>query len=116
MPKTFRQNSTNETRAQQAYLILIGLAANQQTIQYRQLCKKMKFGVGPILSGPLGRIMNWCHREGLPALTSIVVEKSTGVPSTGLTTVSNNNFPAEQQRVFSFDWYSIVPPSGRQLR
>jgi hypothetical protein len=59
--------------------------------------------------------MNWCDREELPALTSIVVEKETGIPSTGLTTVTENNFPAEQQRVFSFDWYSIFPPSLKEL-
>jgi hypothetical protein len=38
--------------------------------------------------------------EGLPALSSLVVEKATGLPSTGLTTVSADEFPAEQQRVF----------------
>lgn len=59
--------------------------------------------------------MNWCKREGLPALTAIVVEKETGIPSTGLSTVSDDNFPAEQQRVFSFDWYSIFPPSRKIL-
>jgi hypothetical protein len=115
MAQEFEKNSTIGTRAYQAYLILIGLAANQQTIQYRQLCGKMHYGVGPILSSPLGRIMRWCDREGLPALTSIVVEKDTGLPSTGLSTVPNDNFPAEQQRVFSFDWYSILPPTLEEL-
>jgi hypothetical protein len=110
MPKRFEDESTIATRAYQAYLILICRATNQQTIQYRQLCEKMDFGIGPILANPLGRIMNWCEREGLPALTALVVEKETGIPSTGLSTVRDNDFPAEQQRVFSFDWYSIFPP------
>lgn len=116
MPKAFNKPSTHATRALQAYLILIGLAANQQTIQYRQLCKRMHFGIsGQGLAKPLGRIMNWCAREGLYALTSLVVEKETGIPSTGLTTVKADDFPAEQQRVFAFDWYSIYPPTLKQL-
>ena len=115
MPTYFRKPSTKGTRALQAYLIFIGRAANQQTIQYRQLGEKMRYGVGPILAGPLGRIMDWCAAEKLPALTSIVVEKKTGVPSTGLTTVEENDFSAEQQRVFAFDWYSIRPSGRKEL-
>ena len=34
MPQTFQDNSTHPSRALQAYLILIGRAAQQQTIQY----------------------------------------------------------------------------------
>ena len=75
----------------------------------------MSYGRGPILSRPLGRIMDWCKREELPALTSIVVEKGTGIPSTGLTTVEDNDFPTEQRRIFSFDWYSIIPPTLAEL-
>jgi hypothetical protein len=75
----------------------------------------MDYGLGPILAHPLGRIMNWCDREGLPALTSIVVEKATGLPSTGLSTVAHNAFAAEQQRVFSYPWHSIFPPTPEEL-
>src|SRR5438046_8975409 len=53
MPIAFQTDSTVPTRAYQAYLILIGRAANQQTIQYRQLCEKMNFGIGPVLAAPL---------------------------------------------------------------
>ena len=115
MPKQFQNDSTHATRALQVYMILVGCAANQQTIQYRQLGEKMRFGYGPILAGPLERIMNWCTRERLPALTAIVVEKETGLPSSGLTAVQENAFPAEQQRVFAFDWYSIFPPTLDEL-
>ena len=116
MPKEFQTDSHHPTRALQAYLILIGRAANQQTIQYRQLGEMMRYGdSGSILAAPLGCIMRWCVRENLPALTTLVVEKETGLPSTGLTTVQQNAFPAEQQRIFAFDWYSIFPPTPEQL-
>ena len=81
MAREFQSDRTHATAALQAYMILIGRAANQQTIQYRQLSEAMHYGVGPILAGPLGRIMHSCEREGLPALTALVVEKETGLPS-----------------------------------
>ena len=56
MPQTFQANSTHATRALQVYMILIGRAAQQQTIQYRQLGDMMHYGVGPILAQPLGKI------------------------------------------------------------
>ena len=115
MPQTFQDNSTHPSRGLQAYLILIGRAAQQQTIQYRQLGDMMHYGVGPILAQPLGKIMHWCEHEGLPALTVIVVEKETGLPSTGPTTVQQGGFSAKQQRVFAFDWYSILPPTRQDL-
>jgi hypothetical protein len=115
MSKRFEKESTYASRALQAYVILIGKATNQQTIQYLQLCELMHYGKGPVLAHPLGKIMNWCEREGLPALTSLVVEKETGIPSTGLTTVTEHSFPAEQQRVFSFDWFSIFLPTLQEL-
>lgn len=110
------ENSSHETRAYQVYLILIGLAANNQTINYRLLRERMSIGVWPTLSNALGRVFNWCIREGLPTLTSLVVEKETGKPSNGVTTVKSDDFPAKQQRVYAFDWFSILPPTLGELR
>src|SRR5208337_4701834 len=61
---------------------------------------------------PVSPRHDMAQREGLPALTSLVVEKATGLPSNGLITVE---FPAEQRRVFSFDWFSIFPPTVQEL-
>jgi hypothetical protein len=112
---TFGESSSYETRAYQVYLILIGLAANNQIIDCRLLRERMRIGIGPTLSNVLGRVVNWCIREGLPALTSLVVEKESGKPLTGLATVENDGFAAEQQRVFAFDWFSIMPPTLKEL-
>jgi hypothetical protein len=113
---TYGENSSHEVSAYQVSLILIGLAANHQMIEYRQLCRQMKFGISPMLSNPLGHIVNWCIRKGLPALTSLVVEKETGKPSHRWTVGWGNEFSAELQRVFAFDWLSIMPPMLTDLR
>jgi hypothetical protein len=115
MVRYFEDESTHATRALQIFLILVGLAAERRTITYRELSVIMSYGVGPILAHPLGVLMNWCDREGLPALTSIVVEKETGLPSSGLSTVSKGTVPAEQQRVFAYPWRTIFPPTVEEL-
>jgi len=113
---TFTDNSSRETRAYQVYLVLIGLAANHQTIDVRKLCEKIKFGIAPVVADPLGRIVNWCIREGLPALTALVVEKETGKPSRRWIAGWSDDVAAEMQRVFAFDWFSIMPPTLKELR
>jgi hypothetical protein len=113
---TFGDNSSHEIRAYRIYLILIGLAANHQTIAYWRLCEKIRYDIGPMVCGPLGRLVNWCIREGLPALTSLVVEKETGKPSSRWTVGRSDELPAELQRVFAFDWFSIMPPTLKELR
>jgi hypothetical protein len=40
--REFQSDRTHATAALQAYMILIGRAANQQTIQYRQLSEAMQ--------------------------------------------------------------------------
>lgn len=121
MPKYFDDpgNSTHLTRAIQAYIILVGLARNRQTITYGDLGAIMKYGAnrGSILFGPLGHIMYWCHRHDLPPLTALVVERNTGLPNPkGLITVTSAEVPARQQDVFRFDWCSILPPTEADFR
>jgi hypothetical protein len=116
MPKRFEQGCRIPERALQAYLVLIGLAWNRQTITYGEISEyQMEFGHGGILSGPLGCIMGWCHEQGLPALTVLVVNDKTGIPGDGLVTVEGENFPAAQQKVFQCNWFSLFPPSISEL-
>lgn len=111
----FEDDSRVGTRALQAYLVLIGLAWNRQTITYGDLSQhQMAFGQGGVLAAPLGCIMGWCHENGLPALTALVVNKETGLPGEGL--YAATNLPVEQQRVFGFNWYSLMPPSTQELQ
>lgn len=117
--RNFDEDTHYETRALQIYQILIGLAANRQTITYGLLSDKMggyAGGRGGILAHPLGCIMRWCQTNELPALTTLVVDSQTGLPSVGLTTVENNQFPAECERVFRFGWFAIFPPALDELR
>jgi len=113
MIKHFSDESRVDTRALQIYLVLVSLAWNRQTITYGALSKGQMagYGGGGILNRPLGCIMGWCYENGLEPLTVLVVNDETGVPGEGLATVPDGDWPAAQQRVFRFNWFSIVPPS-----
>src|SRR5215210_2778499 len=116
MPLFFRDDSKVPTRALQAYLVLISLAWNRQTITYGALSVDyMDYGPGGILDRSLGCIMGWCYENGLPALTALVVNDDTGIPGEGLGTVEDDDFPAAQQRVFAHNWFELFPPTVAEL-
>ena len=114
--RRFDDGSTVPKRALQIYLILIGAARRREILTYEQLSTLMGFErAAGVLADRLGPIMRWCERNGLPALTAIVVNKTSGLPGEGLQTVEGNKFAAEQQKVFQFDWFAIVPPELSEL-
>lgn len=112
----FDDERTVESRALQIYLILIGAASRRETITYGKLGPMLGHERGgAFLAQQLGPLMAWCKRNGLPALTTLVVNKETGLPGDGLTAVRAPDVVAEQQRVFDYDWYSLFPPSIDEL-
>jgi hypothetical protein len=114
--RRFDDGSTVPKRALQIYLVLIGAARRHEILTYEQLSTIMGFERGAgILADRLGPVMRWCDRNGLPALTAIVVNKTTGLPGEGLQTVGDNKFAAEQQKVFQYDWFAILPPEVSEL-
>jgi hypothetical protein len=95
----------------QAWLILIGWARNRQTLTYSELDELMAFGNPRVLGPILAYIWDYCKINDLPPLTILVVSKNTEVPSSGMGEFDS----AQQESVFEFDWYSIVPPSPEEL-
>jgi hypothetical protein len=115
MIQKFDDIRTNPARALQVYLILMGAAKNRQTLTYRGLADTLQFGGkgAGVLAHILGHIMYWCHEEGLPSLTSLVVNKESGLPGPGLSAPADVN--SERERIYEYDWYAIVPPAMEQL-
>jgi len=98
---------TQSERAAQIWQVLVGAACNRQVLTYTLVGDRIGMGAGT-LAGPLGLIMKYCERSGLPPLTVLVVNKETGVPGEGLTTLEELN--RDRERVFAYDWYKLVPP------
>jgi hypothetical protein len=111
-----RAFSTSEPEtALRGYLVLIGRAADRQVLTYGQLSQQIKRGDLNFLTKPLGLLTHWCQINGLPALVSLVVEQATGLPAPGFTAASRSEIPAEQVRVWDFDWFGIHPPAIEEL-
>ncbi len=70
--RRFNPSSPHPARAVQAWLILVGLAKNRQTITYLGLSRLM-YGrdAQGVLSAVLGHIAFYCEDERLPPLTSV---------------------------------------------
>ena len=113
--RTFNPGSTLAERALQAYIVLIGVAHNHQTITYVDLSTLMHGHAAPqTLNKVLGRIVRFCERSGLPRLPVLVVNKTTGVP--GETEIYDGvDTNTERQSVFAVDWYQMQPPSLEDL-
>lgn len=107
--------ATEPASALRAYLVLIGYASRRKTVTYGELAQWIKRGGPNLMSEPLDCITRWCTRSGLPQLASLVVENSTGMPAPGFTAVPRSEIPAEQERVWTRDWYSCFPPTVDEL-
>jgi hypothetical protein len=113
MYQMFDKIRTDEARAQQVYLVLLGLAAERKTTTYGRLAETLGFEGAGVFAGILGHIMFWCEQNGLPALTSLVVGAKSGIASHGLIKAKDKD--AAREEVYNFPWYGIVPPTADEL-
>jgi hypothetical protein len=114
MPIRFDQMSSSPARALQIYLVLIGCAANKQTITYAKLAECMGLLTPSWLVPALSHLAEWCIREGLPPLTSLAVAEDTGAPGPGYP-LPIDKLASQQHRARRFEWYAILPPAVADL-
>lgn len=107
-------NASGPERALQLWQILISKADNRQTMTYISLAKMAGYSDARPMMQILGYIMDYCQKEGLPPLTILVVNKATGEPGGGLSTVNQLN--QDRENVFNYDWYGVFPPSADEFR
>ncbi len=98
---------TRSERAMQVWQILVSAAQNRQTITYGQIADHLEFEGAGVLAQILGCIMSYCDSKGLPPLTCIVVNQTTGLPGAGLTTVEN--LPRDREAVYNQKWFAMYP-------
>lgn len=112
--KKFSEIQTRPSRALQVWQILISAAMNRQTHTYKSLSNLM-FGHNAtgVLGPMLGYVADYCNKYSLPPLTVIVVNSKTGLPGEEIPV--NESLNEQRERVYSFDWYDIYPPSEEEL-
>lgn len=115
MLKQFNPSSIHPDRALQAWQILLAAATNRQTFTYKGLSQLM-YGrdAAGVLDKILGHIAFFCRDNNLPPLTSIVVGKGRGTPGADIP-VDPKVMDREREKVYSYDWYNLYPPSPKQL-
>ena len=60
-------------------------------------------------------IQSYCVEHGLPPLTILVVQQSTGLPGAGFTAASALEFAKQQLAVFELDWLGHGNPGPEDL-
>jgi hypothetical protein len=106
---------TTYERAIQIYQILISAAHNRQILTYEILGKMIGVPARG-LANHLGHLMYYCEHKDLPPLTILVVQKQSGEPGAGLTTVSIQQLHTDRERVFAHDWYRMKPVTEADLK
>ena len=96
-----------ELRAKVAWRILTRQAKHGKTITYTELAKEMD--VHPhATSHFLSLIQKFCIEEGLPHLTALVVNQSTGLPGAGCS-INLKKLRSEYKKIESYPW--TKPPN-----
>ena len=106
---------TEEAWALRAYLVLIGCAYRAETISYGELAGAVDRGGPNLMAQPLDCLTRWCARTRQPQIASLVVEQETGLAAPGSDVVPRNLIPAEQEKVWTHDWFAQFPPSIEEL-
>jgi len=98
---------TRSERAMQVWQILISTAHNRQTLTYGQVASHLEFEGAGVFAQILGCIMDYCESKELPPLTCLVVNQTTGLPGSGLTTLEN--LPRDREAVYNQNWFAMYP-------
>lgn len=113
MIKVFTDNPTLENRALQIWQILVGFAYQRKTTTYSEIAEILGYEGAGVLDRQLGHILHFCDQKRLPPLTVLVVNSSTGLPGSGF--VCDDSIDKARVKVFSYDWFDVIPPSPQEF-
>ena len=109
MVRLFSEEPTEVNRAVQAWVILIGKAANRQTATYNELGRLMGLAGGSMrVPAIIEHISNYCDRNALPPLGVLAVSQQDGRPGQG---PDYTGLEVVREEVFRHDWFAMFPPA-----
>jgi hypothetical protein len=104
---------TKPDRAAQFWSLLVFAAHTQNILSY-DLIERLTGIPRRAVGDFLGPIQEYCKRNDLPPLTSLVVSEKTGLPSEGFTEATD--IVGAQARTFVYDWLGRKAPSPGDFR
>jgi hypothetical protein len=105
---------TNSERAAQFWSVLVMATRTQQLLSYTMV-EGMTRIPRQAQGRPLGDIFFYCKQNGLPSLTSIVLEQKTGRPAAPEFDPPFD-LDGEHRRVFIFDWLKHGCPKVEEFQ
>ena len=103
---------TATQRAQQFWSVLAFAAREQKVVSYEMLAEMT--GMANTSGRELGYVFYYCKRNKLPLLNLLAISKDTGRPGEGCP-ADLSDLPAQQARVFVYDWLKHGVPSIKAL-
>ena len=115
MVKFLDEDSPVYNLALQIWLVLIGMAHNRQTTIYDALAWTLGYASTGVqfMSRLLDQLMRYCQENNLPPLTVLVINRETGNPVAGLSTLGD--VAKDRERVFNHDWFRIFSPTPEEF-
>lgn len=98
---------TKYQRSLQIWTLLICAARERKSYTYGGIAKILGMGGAGVMSQFLEPIIRYCDENGLPPLTVLAVNRETGLPGVGLTTLEEVN--SDREKVFRHDWFDLEP-------
>lgn len=105
---------TRSERASQIWAVLAWAATSRQSLTYGQLSKLIGVptaGLGQLLEP----VQSYCIDSSLPPLTVLVVQQESGLPGSGFTGATADDFASAQAAVFGYDWLHHGNPQPEAL-
>lgn len=99
---------TRYQRSMQIWILLTSATIERKTYTYGEIADILGFEGAGVMGQFLGLIMRLCENDEYPPLTILVVNKETGLPGDGLSTIDKVN--SDRERVFNFNWFGVEPP------
>ena len=100
-------------RTLKAYLVLIGHASRRETITYGALRKKID-ETPPNVRNHLRLIFDYCERNHLPRLVTLVVSETSGEPGDDYPGPTESTY-VDREAVYAYDWLELIPPTIDEL-
>jgi hypothetical protein len=125
--RRYRAGDRLHVQAQRIWLILVAFVQcrrvwhpeSEKLLTYGELAQLMGYSdkrAERFLSRQLEIVGQYCVRNGLPALNSIVVHQTTGAPGDDVVLTKGHTVRQEQKAVMATDWFELGVPTTGTLR
>ena len=111
--KYFGDDPSGSGRTVKAYLVLVGHAVRRETITYGALKRKID-ETPPNVRNHLKLIFDYCEKNKLPRLVTLVVLRKSGEPGDDYSGPTESIY-VDREAVYAYDWLELVPPTINEL-